>query len=76
MTATAERLKAELVGLPQIDRAQLAYFLIQSLEPPSSKRSEEALEVELERRAEEIRTGRAIEEPAEKVFAELGAKFL
>ncbi|MBI2927837.1 MAG: addiction module protein [Verrucomicrobia bacterium] len=75
MTATAERLKAELVGLPEIDRAQLAFFLILSLEPPSGMRPVEALEADLARRAEEIHCGKAVGEPAERVLAELREKY-
>ena len=76
MTETAERLKSELSRLPAQDRAELAFFLIDSLDPQQDEDAEAAWESELERRAEEIRSGRAIGEPAESVFRELREKHL
>ena len=74
MTATAEKLKTELVGLPAADRANLAHFLIQSLPPPPAM-TEQELDAELEKRGREIRQGKAKGEPVEKVIAELREKF-
>jgi putative addiction module component (TIGR02574 family) len=64
----------ELAGLDDADRAELARFLIQSLDKGSDPDAEAAWDAELARRAEEIRGGRASGERAEKVFFELRAK--
>jgi putative addiction module component (TIGR02574 family) len=74
MTATAEKLKSELVGLPAADRASLAHFLLESL-PLPPRMTESELESELEHRAREIRAGKAKGEPVEKIVAELRKKF-
>jgi putative addiction module component (TIGR02574 family) len=74
MSATAEKLKTELVGLSTDDRADLAHFLIQSLPLPPAM-SEAEFDAELEKRAREIRQGNAKGEPVEKVIAELREKF-
>lgn len=74
MSATAEKLKTELVELPDNDRAHLAHFLIQSLPLPPPM-SEDAFDTELEKRAREIRQGMAKGEPVEKVIAELREKY-
>jgi putative addiction module component (TIGR02574 family) len=75
MTAKAEQLKMTLAKLPAEDRAALAHFLIRSLDPEEEKEIETAWDVELQRRAEEIRSGKAVAEPAESVFRELRAKY-
>jgi putative addiction module component (TIGR02574 family) len=74
MTDTALRLKSELAQLPQEDRAALASFLIDTLDAEMDDDAAAAWEVELGRRAEEIRSGKAVGEPASKVFAELREK--
>jgi putative addiction module component (TIGR02574 family) len=75
MSATAEKLRAELATLSGTDRAELAHFLILSLDEGSDADAEAAWDAELARRAEEIKSGRATGEPAEKVFSELRAKY-
>jgi putative addiction module component (TIGR02574 family) len=74
VSATAEKIRMELAGLDDADRAELARFLIQSLDEGSDPDAETAWDAELARRADEIRSGRASGEPAEKVFTELRAK--
>lgn len=74
MTAVAEKLRMELTKLNDAERGELAHFLIQSLDPSSDEDAETAWDVELEHRAEEIRSGQAIGVPAEKVFSEILAK--
>ncbi len=64
----------ELTKLNDAERGELAHFLIQSLDPSSDEDAETAWDVELEHRAEEIRSGQAIGVPAEKVFSEILAK--
>ncbi|MBI4659119.1 MAG: addiction module protein [Verrucomicrobia bacterium] len=75
MTATAEKLRAELSTLSTAERAELAHFLIQSLDDGSDPDAQSAWDAELQRRAEEISSGRAIGEPADKVFSELRTKY-
>jgi putative addiction module component (TIGR02574 family) len=74
MSTTAERLQRELATLSEFDRAELARFLIQSLQTETDADAEEAWDVELERRARQVKTGQAKGEPAEKVFSDLRAK--
>ena len=75
MSATAEKLRSELASLSDSERAELAHFLIQSLDRGVDVDAETAWDSELIRRAEEIRSGRASGEPADKVFSELRAKY-
>ncbi len=75
MTAKAERIKSELAALTTEDRAELARFLIQSLDEGEDQGVEEAWDEELKRRAVEIESGRVTGEPAENVLRELRAKY-
>lgn len=75
MTATAERLKADLVRLSPPERAELAQFLLDSLDEGSDPDAEQAWEAELAKREQEIRTGQAAGEPAAQVIAELQKQF-
>ena len=76
MTETAEKLRSELQTLPADERAELAHFLIHSLEEIAESGGTEAeWEQELARRAEAIRSGCETGEPAEEVFASLRAKY-
>ena len=74
MSVTAEKIRTELTSLNEIERAELAHFLIQSLNHGEDANAETAWDEELARRAEEIKSGRATGEPADKVFSELRAK--
>jgi len=74
MTETAERLKPELAQLSAQDRAALAHYLIHSLDEDEEPGAEAAWDAELARRAEEIKSGKAVGEPADKVFRELREK--
>jgi putative addiction module component (TIGR02574 family) len=75
MTETAEQLKAQLSQLSTQERAELAHFLIHSLDEGVDADAEAAWDAELARRMEEIRSGKAVGEPADKVFAELRKKY-
>lgn len=75
MTKAAERIRSELSLLPAQDRAQLAHFLIHSLEGENDEDVEAAWDKELESRTLEIREGRADGEPAGQVFGELKTKY-
>jgi putative addiction module component (TIGR02574 family) len=75
MTETAEKLKSELSRLSLPERAELAHFLISSLEEEVDADAEAAWEAELAQRMAEIKSGKAVGEPADKVFAELREKY-
>jgi putative addiction module component (TIGR02574 family) len=72
MTETAEKLKAQLSTQ---ERAELAHFLIHSLDEGVDADVETVWDTELARRLEEIRSGNTVGEPADKVFAELRKKY-
>jgi putative addiction module component (TIGR02574 family) len=75
MSEAAEKLKAQLSQLSMQERAKLAHFLIHSLDEAVDADAEAAWDAELARRMEEIRSGNAVGEPADKVFAELRKKY-
>jgi putative addiction module component (TIGR02574 family) len=75
MTETAKKLKAQLSQLSAQERAELAHFLIHSLDEGVDDDAETSWDVELARRMAEIRSGKAVGEPADKVFAELRKKY-
>jgi putative addiction module component (TIGR02574 family) len=75
MTEAAEKLKAQLSRLSMRERAELAHFLIHSLDEGVDADAEAAWDAELVRRMEEIRSGKTVGEPADKVFAELRKKY-
>jgi putative addiction module component (TIGR02574 family) len=75
MTEIAEKLKLELSQLSIKDRAELAYFLIHSLDESIDDDIEAAWDTELTRRLEDIHCGTATGEPANKVFSELREKY-
>ena len=70
----SDRLKSELAKLPIADRADIASFLLESLDREEDQ-SEAALDEELRRRLAEIESGQAVGKPAEEVLARLGARF-
>ena len=74
MTDTALQLKSTLASLSEADRAALATFLIETLDPEIDHNADDAWAEELDRRERRIRAGIARGEPAEKVFAELREK--
>ena len=75
MTLAVEKYRSDLQSLSEDERAELAHLLILSLEPGADSDAETAWDAELERRAEEIRSGHEAGEPAEKVFGELRARY-
>lgn len=74
MTQTAQRLKDELARLSSPDRAELARFLINSLDTEVDDEVDAAWAAELDRRAGEAQTGLVAGVPAEKVMADLKQK--
>jgi len=73
MAATIEQFKSQLGRLSPEERADLAYYLLDSLEPEENGAAA-AWDKEISRRVAEIRTGRAEGKDAEQVFAELRAE--
>ena len=75
MTETMEQLKVQLERLPSQARAELAHFLLCSLEQEVDADADAAWEAELARRVAEIQSGKVVGTPAAQVFAELRARF-
>jgi putative addiction module component (TIGR02574 family) len=75
MSQAAEELKVELAKLPIPERAELAQFLIHSLEEGWDVETEAAWDAELTRRATEIKKGEAKGESAQIVFDKLREKY-
>ena len=73
MTELAERMKHELSRLAPHERAELAQFLIHSLDSEVDADAEAAWDAELARRLDEIKCGKAVGEPAESALANLRA---
>ncbi len=71
MTENAERLETTLLQLSTEDRAELAYCLLRSLDEGDDDDAQAAWQVELERRWQDMESGKTPGEPAEKVFSEL-----
>lgn len=71
MTTTTEELKTQLATLPARERAELARYLIDTLGEPEDPDAEPAWDLELARRADEIRNGTECGESASSVFARL-----
>ena len=76
MPIAIETLKTELAGLTEQVRAELAHFLIDTLDDANDDGDIEAVwDAELTRRADAIQRGVAVGKPSDQVFAELRQKF-
>jgi putative addiction module component (TIGR02574 family) len=78
MAVALEKLKVELARLTERERADLAHFLLNSLDDANAEAAadvEAAWDIELARRADEIEHGAGVGKPADQVFAELRAKY-
>ncbi len=75
MNTTVERLKSELTALSVEHRAELAHFLIQTLNTEGDAEVDQAWEDEVNRRLDQIKSGNARGIPADQVFARLKAKY-
>ena len=75
MTENAERVKQEVLQLPEADRAELARFLIESLDVCEDPDAEAAWDAELSRRVERIEQGKSRLRPAHQVLAEMRDKY-
>lgn len=71
VTAAVEKIRHQVSSLSNEERAELAHFLIRSLDDAPDPDRERAWEIELQRRGEEILAGKAVGIPAEQVFADL-----
>lgn len=74
MSESAEELKSKLSDLPARERAELAYFLIDSLDAEVDPDWESSWNEELRRREAEINARQDTGESADKVFTELRKK--
>lgn len=68
MAESAERLKSELAALSAQERADLAYFLLRSLDDGEDVDAEAAWDRELARREEEVLSGKVVCKPADQVL--------
>ena len=75
MPSVIENLKPTLAGLSEDERAELAYFLLQSLNERRGDDSRRDLLTELDRRWHEIESGEEKGVPAEVVHARLRTRF-
>ena len=75
MTENAERVKQEVLQLSEADRAELARFLIESLDDSEDPDVEAAWDAELSRRVEQIQQGKSRLRPAHQVLAEIRDKY-
>ena len=74
MTKAVEHILPQIERLSQGERAELAYFLLSSLEPDDPE-AMAAWDAEVARRMDEISSGRASGRPAEQIFAELREEY-
>ena len=70
MSATLEELKTTVSGLPVPERAELAQYLLHTLESPDEGAAAEWLAV-AEQRMSDVRSGRVVGIPAEQVLESL-----
>jgi putative addiction module component (TIGR02574 family) len=80
MTIAAQKqFAAKALALPRQARARLAHQLLESLDPPEEKISKKEWtrlwKIELEKRIEELESGKVKAIPAAQVMAELRAKY-
>ncbi len=70
-----EQLKPILAALSAPERAELASFLLHSLDQQEDVGAEAAWDTELARRVAEMESGKVVGIPAAQVFAELREKY-
>jgi hypothetical protein len=75
MTVTVEAIKSQLLAFPLRDRAELAQFLIRTLQDSDDCDAEPVLDAELSRRVDDIESGAEPGEPADAIFECLRAKY-
>jgi putative addiction module component (TIGR02574 family) len=74
MSISLEQLKETISTLPRTERAELAHFLLLSLEPEEDG-AEAAWRAELERRDAEFRSGQVEGRPIQNVLARLRERY-
>lgn len=74
MATAVEELKPQLSALTETERAELAYFLLSSLDG-GDEAVEQAWKDEVARRVHEIKSGQAKGVPAAIVFAEMRERY-
>jgi putative addiction module component (TIGR02574 family) len=75
MTESIARIKTQVDNLSTEERAELAHYLIQSLDREVDEDADAAWETELARRVAEIENGTAKGRPADEVMADLRKKY-
>ncbi len=76
MTQTVEQLKSQIGGLSQRERAELAHFILTTLDPEEDEKEVAAAwEAEVARRVEQINSGQIVGKPADQLFAELRQQY-
>jgi putative addiction module component (TIGR02574 family) len=77
VSEAAEKLKAALLELPEIERLELANFIYESLPSPPGILHEDDPDLDqvLEQRIRDLETGKDAGVPAELVFEKLRQKF-
>jgi putative addiction module component (TIGR02574 family) len=75
MSNAVEQLISQCGTLSSRERAELAYFLIRSLDGEDEGDVEAAWEAEVARRMDEIKAGKVVGKPASQVFAGLREKY-
>ena len=73
MSGIALEWKSELATLPARDRAELAYFLLESLGDNAD--AEGAWDAKLQQRIDDVQQGRVTGVPASEVFDQLRKRF-
>ncbi len=75
MSEAMESLKSQVTALSSRDRAELAHFLIGTLDAESEDDVDAEWRAEVDRRLQGDRSGNSSGKPADQVFAELRARF-
>ena len=75
MSSLLQEVASKAHNLSPSERAELAHELIVSLDDVRDKELEMAWDTEIERRIEEIKSGRAKGRSAEEILAEIRAKY-
>jgi hypothetical protein len=74
MTALAEKLKPQFAELSSAERAELASYLLETLDGPANPAAHSAWEIEVARRADEIRSDRAEGRPIAEALSDLRSR--
>jgi putative addiction module component (TIGR02574 family) len=75
MPVPLQEVASKALGLSPEERAELAHELILSLDEVEDREVERAWDAEVERRVQEIRSGKAKGRPAEDILAEIRARY-